>query len=72
MLPTEPIGSIPRPKALQDGMQAAASGQISPAETDDCGFSPFGDDTSTSRDAAFAKIQPRVAGTAMASSELEV
>ena len=24
--------------------------------TDDCGFSPFGDDTSTSRDTAFAKI----------------
>ncbi len=25
--------------------------------TDDCGFSPFGDDVSTSRDAAFAKIR---------------
>ncbi len=33
---------------------------------DDCGFSPFGDDTSTSRDTAFAKIRARVAGTAMA------
>ncbi|HSB85681.1 MAG TPA: hypothetical protein VLD86_05200, partial [Ilumatobacteraceae bacterium] len=30
MLPTEPIGSIPRPKALQDGMRAAAAGLISP------------------------------------------
>jgi 5-methyltetrahydropteroyltriglutamate--homocysteine methyltransferase len=40
--------------------------------TDDCGFSPFGDDTSTSRDAAFAKIQARVTGTAMASSVLGV
>jgi methionine synthase II (cobalamin-independent) len=38
--------------------------------TDDCGFSPFGDDTSTSRDTAFAKIRARVEGTAMASSEL--
>ena len=28
-LPTEPIGSIPRPQALQDGMQAAAAGTIS-------------------------------------------
>ena len=28
-LPTEPIGSIPRPKALQEGMQAAAAGRIS-------------------------------------------
>jgi len=35
--------------------------------TDDCGFSPFGDDTSTSRDTAFAKIRARVAGTEMAS-----
>lgn len=32
MLPTEPIGSIPRPQALQEGMQAAASGQISPEQ----------------------------------------
>ncbi|HEY1251061.1 MAG TPA: cobalamin-independent methionine synthase II family protein, partial [Thermoanaerobaculia bacterium] len=38
--------------------------------TDDCGFSPFGDDVSTSRDAAFAKIKARVEGTAMASREL--
>ena len=34
--------------------------------TDDCGFSPFCDDTSTSRDTAFAKIRARVAGTALA------
>ena len=34
--------------------------------TDDCGFSPFFDNTSTSRDTAFAKIQARVRGTAMA------
>src|SRR6202035_2431803 len=27
-----------------------------PATTDDCGFSPFFDNTSTSRDTAFAKI----------------
>jgi len=38
--------------------------------TDDCGFSPFGDDTSTSRDTAFAKIRARVEGTAMASKVL--
>ncbi len=38
--------------------------------TDDCGFSPFGDDTSTSRDTAFAKIQARVEGTAMAAKKL--
>src|SRR6202163_3656576 len=38
--------------------------------TDDCGFSPFFDNTSTSRDAAFAKIQARVRGTALAGSLL--
>ena len=167
-LPTEPIGSIPRPPALQAGMQAAATGQerarvgvhtcpggdkdsthsadvdyeellpglfrmgvdtfyvqlaseadrervlkaladhatgdrrifvgvidpldprvetaeevrdrvleaarfIDPSHlgtTDDSGVSPFGDDTSTSRDTAFAKIQARITGTAMASSAL--
>jgi 5-methyltetrahydropteroyltriglutamate--homocysteine methyltransferase len=34
--------------------------------TDDCGFAPFSDDKSTSRDTAFAKIQARVEGTALA------
>jgi 5-methyltetrahydropteroyltriglutamate--homocysteine methyltransferase len=34
--------------------------------TDDCGFSPFCDDTSTTRETAFAKIRARVAGTALA------
>jgi 5-methyltetrahydropteroyltriglutamate--homocysteine methyltransferase len=38
--------------------------------TDDCGFSPFSDDTSTSRDTAFAKIAARVRGTAMAAKLL--
>jgi 5-methyltetrahydropteroyltriglutamate--homocysteine methyltransferase len=38
--------------------------------TDDCGFSPFSDDTSTSRETAFAKIRARVEGTALASREL--
>ena len=34
--------------------------------TDDCGFSPFCDDTSTAREKAFAKIRSRVEGTALA------
>jgi len=38
--------------------------------TDDCGFSPFSDDTSTTRDTAFAKIRARVAGTALAAEIL--
>ena len=40
--------------------------------TDDCGFSPFCDDRSTTRDTAFAKIRARVAGTALAVKELGV
>jgi 5-methyltetrahydropteroyltriglutamate--homocysteine methyltransferase len=38
--------------------------------TDDCGFSPFGDDIVTARDTAFAKIEARVRGTALAAREL--
>ncbi len=38
--------------------------------TDDCGFFPFCDDTSTTRDVAFAKIRSRVLGTALASQIL--
>jgi len=35
--------------------------------TDDCGFAPFADDTSTAREIAFSKIRARVEGTKMAS-----
>jgi 5-methyltetrahydropteroyltriglutamate--homocysteine methyltransferase len=38
--------------------------------TDDCGFSPFCDDKSTTREKAFKKIQARVQGTALASEIL--
>lgn len=38
--------------------------------TDDCGFSPFCDDTSTTRDTAFAKIRSRVLGTALAADKI--
>ena len=37
---------------------------------DDCGFAPFGDDTSTTRETAFAKVRARVAGTQLAAREL--
>lgn len=40
--------------------------------TDDCGFSPFGDDRSTARKVAFDKIRARVEGTRMAARELGV
>jgi len=38
--------------------------------TDDCGFSPFSDDTSTARDTAFVKIRARVLGTELAARQL--
>jgi len=41
------------------------------APADDYGFPPFSDDTSTRRDTAFAKIQARVLGTALAARLIE-
>ena len=38
--------------------------------TESGGYSPFSDDRSTSRDTAFAKIQARVEGTALAAARL--
>ncbi|HEY3960949.1 MAG TPA: cobalamin-independent methionine synthase II family protein [Gaiellaceae bacterium] len=38
--------------------------------TDDCGFAPFADDTSTARDTAFAKIKARIDGTKLAEAQL--
>lgn len=44
------------------------AGQL--GSTDDCGFSPFADDTSTAREIAFAKIRARVEGTRLAERKL--
>jgi 5-methyltetrahydropteroyltriglutamate--homocysteine methyltransferase len=72
---TDPIDSrVETAEEVRDRVLEAAK-FIDPARlgtTDDCGFSPFGDDTSTSRDTAFAKIRARVAGTEMASRVLGV
>jgi 5-methyltetrahydropteroyltriglutamate--homocysteine methyltransferase len=38
--------------------------------TDDCGFAPFADDTSTAREIAFSKIRARVEGTMLAARVL--
>ena len=72
---TDPINPrIETPEEVRDRVLEAARfidpGQL--GTTDDCGFSPFGDDTSTSRDTAFAKIQSRITGTAMAAQTLGV
>jgi 5-methyltetrahydropteroyltriglutamate--homocysteine methyltransferase len=63
---------IETPEEVRDRVLEAA--EYIPVEqlgtTDDCGFSPFSDDTSTTRDTAFAKIRARVEGTALAAEIL--
>jgi 5-methyltetrahydropteroyltriglutamate--homocysteine methyltransferase len=70
---TDPISAaIETPEQVLDQVLEAAE-YIAPdrlGTTDDCGFSPFGDDTSTSREAAFAKIRARVEGTRLAAQKL--
>lgn len=70
---TDPIDpQIETPEQVRDRVLAAA--RRIPADRlgscDDCGFAPFADDTSTSRETAFAKIAARVEGTALAAAEL--
>jgi len=69
----DPINpAVETPEEVRDRVLEAAA--YLPAErlgtTDDCGFSPFADDTSTARETAFRKIQARVEGTALAAKEL--
>jgi 5-methyltetrahydropteroyltriglutamate--homocysteine methyltransferase len=63
---------VETPEEVRDRVLEAARyipvGQL--GTTDDCGFSPFCDDTSTTRDTAFKKIQARVQGTALAAEIL--
>jgi len=65
---------VETPEEVRDRVLEAA--EYIPVEslgtTDDCGFSPFADDTSTSREIAFAKIRSRVEGTRLASETLGV
>lgn len=65
---------IETPEEVRDAvLEAAEYIPLSRLGTcDDCGFSPFGDDTSTSRDTAFGKISARLAGTRMAEEKLGV
>ena len=72
---TDPINpKIEGPDVVRDRVLEAA--EFVPLEslgtTDDCGFSPFADDTSTSRETAFAKIKSRIEGTAMAAKILGI
>ena len=70
---TDPIDPrIETPEEVRDRvLEAAEHIPLSRlGTTDDCGFAPFGDDTSTSRDTAFAKIRARVVGTELAARDL--
>ncbi len=64
---------VETPEEVRDRVLEAA--KYIPADrlgtTDDCGFSPFCDDTTTSRDTAFDKIRARVLGTALAAKIIE-
>jgi 5-methyltetrahydropteroyltriglutamate--homocysteine methyltransferase len=63
---------VETPEEIRDLILEAAE-YIPPAQlgtTDDCGFSPFADDISTSRDTAFAKIKARLKGTRLAQDVL--
>ena len=65
---------IESPEEVRDRVLEAA--EFVPVErlgtTDDCGFAPFSDDTSTARETAFEKIRARVAGTQLAAKKLVV
>ena len=65
--------SVDTPEEVCDRVLEAA--EYIPLEqlgtTDDCGFSPFSDDISTSRETAFAKIRARVQGTTLAEKALQ-
>lgn len=70
---TDPIDPrVETPEEVRDRVLEAA--ELIPVDalgtTDDCGFSPFADDTSTSREIAFAKVRSRVEGTLLASRVL--
>ena len=53
---------------VMQALEYIPAGQL--GTTDDCGFSPFSDDTTTSRDTAFAKIAARVRGTGLAAASV--
>jgi 5-methyltetrahydropteroyltriglutamate--homocysteine methyltransferase len=70
---TDPINpAVETPETVRQRVLLAA--RHLPAQqlgtTDDCGFAPFADDASTSRDIAFAKIRARVEGTELATREM--
>ncbi len=66
--------AVETPEEIRDRVLEAAEyipiAQLGTA--DDCGFAPFSDDISRSRETAFAKIRARVLGTQLAAKALGV
>jgi len=64
--------AVETPRQVRDRILLAAR-YVPPTQlgsTDDCGFAPFADDTSTSRDTAFHKIRARIIGTQLAAEQI--
>ncbi|KXK62829.1 5-methyltetrahydropteroyltriglutamate--homocysteine methyltransferase [Micromonospora rosaria] len=72
---TDPIDPVVEtPEQVRDRVLRAAE-YLPPdrlGTCDDCGFAPFGDDVSTSRETAWAKVRARIEGTALAAAQLGV
>ena len=68
--PIDPI--VESPEEVRDRVLEATEHVVAGrlGTTDDCGFAPFADDTSTSRDVAFEKIRARIEGTRLAEERL--
>jgi 5-methyltetrahydropteroyltriglutamate--homocysteine methyltransferase len=72
---TDPVDPrVETPEEVRDRVLVAAGhlGAERLGTCDDCGFSPFADDTSTSRETAFAKVEARVLGTQLAAEALGI
>lgn len=72
---TDPVDPrVETPEQVRDLVLLAAEhlGPDRLGTCDDCGFSPFGDDGSTSRETAWAKVDARLRGTALAADRLGV
>ncbi|GAB3973183.1 cobalamin-independent methionine synthase II family protein [Plantactinospora veratri] len=70
--PIDPV--VETPEQVRDRVLRAAE-HLPPERLgtcDDCGFAPFGDDVSTSRETAWAKVRARIEGTALAAERLGV
>jgi 5-methyltetrahydropteroyltriglutamate--homocysteine methyltransferase len=72
---TDPVDPVAETADQVRDRVLRAAGHIPPdrlGTCDDCGFAPFADDVSTSRETAWAKVRARIEGTALAAAQLGV